>query len=31
MKIVNGLEQLEPQPRVIALGTFDGVHLGTSG
>ena len=28
MRIVNGLEQLEPEPRVIALGTFDGVHLG---
>ena len=28
MKIVDGLEQLDPGPRVIALGTFDGVHLG---
>ena len=28
MKIVEGLEQLERGPRVIALGTFDGVHLG---
>ncbi|MDX6631602.1 MAG: riboflavin kinase / adenylyltransferase, partial [Gaiellales bacterium] len=28
MKIVNGVEQLEPGRRVIALGTFDGVHLG---
>ena len=28
MRIVNGLEELEPTPRVIALGTFDGVHLG---
>jgi riboflavin kinase / FMN adenylyltransferase len=28
MRIVNGLEELERTPRVIALGTFDGVHLG---
>ena len=28
MRVVNGLEQLGPGPRVIALGTFDGVHLG---
>jgi riboflavin kinase/FMN adenylyltransferase len=28
MKIVDGLEALELRPRVIALGTFDGVHLG---
>jgi riboflavin kinase/FMN adenylyltransferase len=28
MNIINGLEHLAPGPRVIALGTFDGVHLG---
>ena len=28
MRIVEGLEALEAGPRVIALGTFDGVHLG---
>jgi riboflavin kinase/FMN adenylyltransferase len=28
MRIVNGVEQLEPRPRVVVLGTFDGVHLG---
>ncbi|MDX6537406.1 MAG: riboflavin kinase / adenylyltransferase, partial [Gaiellales bacterium] len=28
MKIVHGAEQLEPGRRVVALGTFDGVHLG---
>ncbi len=28
MKIVEGLDALEARPRVIALGTFDGVHLG---
>ena len=28
MRIVNGVEQLEPRRRVVVLGTFDGVHLG---
>ena len=28
MKIVEGLDALDARPRVIALGTFDGVHLG---
>jgi riboflavin kinase/FMN adenylyltransferase len=28
MKVVTGIEELELRPRVIALGTFDGVHLG---
>jgi len=28
MKIVNGVEELEPRRRVVVLGTFDGVHLG---
>ena len=28
MKVVNGVEELDPRPRVVALGTFDGVHLG---
>jgi riboflavin kinase/FMN adenylyltransferase len=28
MRVVDGLEQLEPKRRVVALGTFDGVHLG---
>jgi riboflavin kinase / FMN adenylyltransferase len=28
MIVVNGIEALVPRPRVIALGTFDGVHLG---
>jgi riboflavin kinase/FMN adenylyltransferase len=28
MKVLNGIEELVPGRRVIALGTFDGVHLG---
>jgi riboflavin kinase/FMN adenylyltransferase len=28
MKVIDGVEQLEPDRRVVALGTFDGVHLG---
>jgi riboflavin kinase/FMN adenylyltransferase len=28
MKVLNGIEELVPRSRVIALGTFDGVHLG---
>src|SRR5207245_9827136 len=28
MRIVEGLDQLRPGHRVVALGTFDGVHLG---
>jgi riboflavin kinase / FMN adenylyltransferase len=28
VKIVEGLDKLERKPRVVALGTFDGVHLG---
>jgi riboflavin kinase / FMN adenylyltransferase len=28
MKVIDGVEQLEPGRRVVALGTFDGVHLG---
>jgi riboflavin kinase / FMN adenylyltransferase len=28
VKVVNGVEKLVLRPRVIALGTFDGVHLG---
>jgi riboflavin kinase/FMN adenylyltransferase len=28
MRVINGIESLAPHPRVIALGTFDGVHLG---
>ena len=31
MKIVNGVEELEPRRRVVVLGTFDGVHWGTGG
>ena len=28
MNVARQLDQLEPQPRAVALGTFDGVHLG---
>jgi riboflavin kinase/FMN adenylyltransferase len=28
VKVVKGVEQLEARPRVVVLGTFDGVHLG---
>jgi riboflavin kinase / FMN adenylyltransferase len=28
MKVARAIDQLEPVPRVAALGTFDGVHLG---
>ena len=28
MKVVHTVDELEPRPRAVAIGTFDGVHLG---
>jgi riboflavin kinase / FMN adenylyltransferase len=28
MRVVRDLDELEPQPRAVAIGTFDGVHVG---